>query len=285
MKRPSLWSYVKAAFSAKPRGMWFPPNWGFVAGATLLGFIHPGFWALGAGLELAYLVFMASSSRFRRIVDADFDADHRQAWQSKLEAALRGLSDSDRRVFAQLEDECRQILDDPRTNASTDASAELHAHKAESLGRLLWIYLQLLTTRQSLIKVLESTLSGTRRSDSLDIRLADVKATLTKQGLDDNLRRSLQGQLDILQQRINARNEAGNKLRYLESELVRIQEQVRLLREQSLLATEPGAAAQQIDEITGTLSDTTQWIKDQRRAFNIDDGLFDQAPPLLLAER
>jgi hypothetical protein len=283
VKRPTMWTYLRAAFHAKPRGMWFPPNWGLIAGAALLGFLNPGFWAIGAGLELAYLILLASSGRFRRVVDADFDADHREAWQEKLDLAMKDLNEPDRRQFATLERACRQIMDEP--GGAGAESADLHAHKAQGLGRLLWIYLQLLLTRQSLVKVLESSLAGTRRSDSLDIRLADVKSSLTRRDMDENLRRSLQGQLDILQQRINARNEAGAKLRYLESELVRIQEQVQLIREQSLLAHEPGAASGQIDAVASSLGETTQWIKDQRRAFGLDAEVFESAPPILSAGR
>ena len=47
-----LFDYVRAAFNARPFGMFVAPNWVGVAAFGLLGFLNPGFWLLGAGLEL-----------------------------------------------------------------------------------------------------------------------------------------------------------------------------------------------------------------------------------------
>ena len=48
--------YVTRAFLLKPRGMLFPPNFALLGTFGLLGFVNPGFWLLGAGAELAYLL-------------------------------------------------------------------------------------------------------------------------------------------------------------------------------------------------------------------------------------
>ena len=63
--------YLKAAFIARPFGMPIPPNWLGLAAAVMLGaLLHPGFWLIGAGLELAYLKLLTSSRRFRDVVDS-----------------------------------------------------------------------------------------------------------------------------------------------------------------------------------------------------------------------
>jgi len=51
--KPGFFDYVSAAFSARPLGMFVAPNWIGLAAAGLLGVVNPGFWVLGAGLELA----------------------------------------------------------------------------------------------------------------------------------------------------------------------------------------------------------------------------------------
>jgi len=277
--RSSLWTYIKAAFNARPAGFWFPPNWGLVAGAALLGLANPGFWAIGAGLELAYLLGMASSKRYRNIVDGRSLAREQVAWQQKVQRVIMGLSASEREQFASFEQRCRQALaEGPR-----DDTGVLQSHKADAINRLMWIYLQLLSTRQSLVNVLQGTMAGTRRTDSLDLRLDELNARLQREAMDNSLRQSLQGQAQILKQRIEARNEAKSKLEYLDSELIRMQEQVNLIREQGLLASEPEAAGHQIDAISSSLGETTQWIRAQQRAYGLGGEVYESPPSELLA--
>jgi len=44
-----LMDYVRAAFNARPIGMWIPPNWIGLGVFGFLGVLNPGFWVLGAG--------------------------------------------------------------------------------------------------------------------------------------------------------------------------------------------------------------------------------------------
>ena len=68
----SVARYWLAAFNARPFGMPVPPNWFALAAFGLLGaFVNPGFWIVGAGLELAYLSWLGGSKRFRNAIDAD----------------------------------------------------------------------------------------------------------------------------------------------------------------------------------------------------------------------
>ena len=46
--KKGLWSYIKAAFNARPLGMPIPPNWIGIAAFGLLGLTSWGFWVLGA---------------------------------------------------------------------------------------------------------------------------------------------------------------------------------------------------------------------------------------------
>ena len=54
--KPGFVDYVSAAFNARPFGMFVAPNWVGLAAVGLLGVVNPGFWVLGAGLELGYLL-------------------------------------------------------------------------------------------------------------------------------------------------------------------------------------------------------------------------------------
>ena len=98
--------------------------------------------------------------------------------------------------------------------------------------------------------------------------------------LGDELRRSLAGQIEILNQRIQQRGDAERKLAYLDAELERIQQQVELIREQAALSSDPELLSQRIDEITATLGTTGQWIRDQQKVYGAMEDLLTEPPPL-----
>ena len=66
--KPDLWDYIKTAFNARPMGMFIPPNWVGLGVLAFLGTLNPGFWIMGAGLELGYLLLLSTNPRFQRVV-------------------------------------------------------------------------------------------------------------------------------------------------------------------------------------------------------------------------
>ncbi|MBN1421722.1 MAG: hypothetical protein JXP34_23310, partial [Planctomycetes bacterium] len=78
--------------------------------------------------------------------------------------------------------------------------------------------------------------------------------------------------------------EAAEKLAFLESELARVREQVELIREQAVLATDPEIVSNRIDEIAATLGGTTQWIREQQQIYGQVEDLLAEPLPLDLAE-
>ena len=78
VKKVGLWGYIKAAFNARPIGMFVPPNWIGIVAIALVGLLNPGFWAIGAGLELAYLYVVSTNKRFQRFIDAKHSLGEQQ---------------------------------------------------------------------------------------------------------------------------------------------------------------------------------------------------------------
>ena len=69
-----FWDYVKAAFLRRahlPGLGHMPLNLTGIAGIALLGLWNPGFWLLGAAIEVAYLVLKASSPRFQKLLQGE----------------------------------------------------------------------------------------------------------------------------------------------------------------------------------------------------------------------
>ncbi len=261
-----FFSYVKAAFSAKPLGMPIAPNWVGIVAFGIAGFLNPGFWLLGAGAELAYLLTIASNKRFQRIVDgaAKSPADAR-----RLEAMISTLPPKDLRQYQFISSRCREILKQQQSQGA-DISAQ-----AEALSRLVLVYLQLQVTRLTVGQLLEEG------DTDLPRRLQGLKDQLVREGISAELRNSLEGQLEILQHRLAGRAEAQQKLDFVTAELVRIQEQVELVREQSMLSGDPATLTSRIDAISGSLAQTGQWVKEQQQILGRLDDLSAEPPPLL----
>lgn len=273
-QKPGFVSYVAAAFNARPFGMFVAPNWVGLAAIGLLGIANPGFWVLGAGLELGYLLTLATNSRFQRAVASGPLSASRSEWNGRISRLLGRLNEEDRGRYSALAERCASIIE-LQTHGGSDMPIGIET-QADSLGRLSWMFLRLLVARGTILRVI-----GQSEGDEV---LEQRRRTLEKQARNEDapadLRRSLEGQLDILEQRIQQRAEADRKLAFIDAELARIEEQVELIREQAALSTDPEILSRRIDEITATLGGTGQWIRDQQTVYGAMDDLLTEPPPL-----
>jgi len=317
--KPGFWSYVRAAFNARPLGMPIPPNWLFLAGVALLGTIDRGFLVLGAGLELAYLGLLSGNERFRRTVRAEAGSGDESSWNATVQRLAQQLSPADRARHQALDQRCRAILEDLEHAASLDAGASVAGGTARdpgggaavdsagvSLGRLSWMYLRLLATRQAIHEALTQggdepgealrprgdaeraarARAGRSGGDpgagfdrELEGRLRDLRGQLEDESIAADLRGSLSGQADILEQRLAHRAEARERLAFLDAELARIEQQVELVREQAVGAPDAEAVSRRIDDIAATLGGTATWIREQQKIYGGVSDLLTEPPP------
>jgi hypothetical protein len=269
--KPGFFDYVTAAFNARPLGMFVAPNWIGLGAFGLLGLLNPGFWVLGAGLELGYLMLLATNSRFQRLVNALPLGEATKEWNTRIQRLLGQLDAVDRREYDALAERCRSIIELQTHDASTASGLE---SQSDSLGRLSWMFLRLLVARRTIRHVLGA-------SDGTDLQRRVAALERQQRGdIGDELRRSLEGQLEILRQRQQQRADAERKLAFIDAELERIAQQVELIREQAALSTDPELLSQRIDEITATLGTTGQWIRDQQQVFGAMEDLLTEPPPL-----
>lgn len=273
---PGFGQYLTRAFNARPFGMVVPPNWIGLAAMGMLGLVNPGFWVLGAGLEIGYLLTLVTNQRFQRSVAAEASLGARSGWDERIGKALATLDAGERRRYEQLVERCRSIID-LQTGTAAEAPHGLDAQQ-EGLGRLTWMYLRLLAARHTIEEVLQGADSDQARTLAREMNALERR--ISTDSLSAELRRSLEGQLEILKQRLARRAEADAQLTYIDAELTRIEHQVELIREQAALSTDPELLSQRIDEIAATLGGTSQWIRDQRQVFGaMDDLLAEPAPP------
>ena len=274
-EKPGFFDYITAAFNARPFGMFVAPNWIGLGAFGLLGMMEPGFWVLGAGLELGYLLALSTNERFQRLVAAVPLVEATADWNKRIQTLLGRLDAGDRRIYDLLSQRCRSIIDLQLHGASPEVPGGLEA-QADSLGRLSWMFLRLLVARRTIRQVIGES------GDVVDLRrrVSTIERQQDDASLTDELRRSLSGQLEILKQRLLQRTDAERKLAYIDAELERIQQQVELIREQAALSTDPELLSQRIDEITATLGTTGQWIRDQQKVYGAMEDLLTEPPPL-----
>lgn len=277
--KPGFLAYVTAAFNARPLGMFVAPNWVGLAAFGLLGIMNPGFWVLGAGLELGYLLTLATNPRFQRLVSSRPLAAARAEWNGRIERLTGRLNNHDRDRFSALAHRCASIID-LQTHGGVESPHGIET-QADSLGRLSWMFLRLLVARHMIVTVLGEGEQG----EVLEQRVRALDRQARDEGAPADLRRSLSGQIEILQQRISQRAEAENKLAYIDAELSRIEEQVELIREQAALSTDPEILSRRIDEIAATLGGTGQWIRDQQQVYGAMEDLLTEPPPLTIDAR
>jgi hypothetical protein len=267
-----LWSYIKAAFNARPLGMPIPPNWIGIAAFGLLGLMSWGFWVLGAGLELAYLYTLAHSARFRGFVDGQTPAGAAGASQDRAQEILARLDPAHRARYGRLEGRCEALLSAQPAHA---AGLEM---QHDGLNDLLWLYLRLLRARQAMQALFDE--AGQARPARLASRLQELERRRAA-ATNEALQQSIASQIDLLARRAANHAEAQQKLQYLDAELERIEQQVELLREQNVLAEGGRPVGQRIDVASASLNETSQWVREQEELYGDVDDLVDEAPPLL----
>jgi len=270
-------SYLGAAFRARPFGMPVPPHLFGVAAFGLLGaMLNPGFWLIGAGVEVAYLWAVSKNTRFRALVDARAAAaDAPEAWERQRSDALQRLDPADRRRQEELEDRCAEVLEALQASPGSDL-------QADSLSQLAWLHLRLLVARTALTRVVAAA-----RKDAPDLQLqADrLEGRLRDTGLDPALRRSLEDQAAVIKARQKAYAEVSPRLERADAELSRIAHQVALARDQILLAAGDDRAGSAVDGLAATLDQAGEWMREEQELLGGLD--LTTAPPAerLLARR
>jgi hypothetical protein len=265
-------SYIAAAFNARPLGMPVPPNWFGVAAFVLLGaLVNPGLWLIGAGLEGFYLWALSRNARFRATVDAD---GGRQSWDSRYGTLMAAIDRDAQQSQDAIEREAAEIVALLTRTGSTQS-------QIADVRQMAWLHLKLQAARASMIQVIASADREKRNLEEQEQRLID---RLAQDDLGDELRRSLEQQLAVIRSRRAAHADALRRRELVEAELERLRQQVSLVREQALLATDEHGIATSLDALSASLNEANRWLKDQRELFAGLEDLTDEPPPAELLQ-
>ncbi|HVF18271.1 MAG TPA: hypothetical protein VNA21_15220 [Steroidobacteraceae bacterium] len=260
-------SYLAAAFNARPFGMPIPPNWIGIATFAVLGaFINPGLWLIGVGLEGLYLWALSQHPRFRKTVDAQ--APERMNWDSKYQLLLQPLDVTAREQQSAIESQAAEIIDLLTRTGATES-------QMGDVRQMTWLHLKLLAARAALLQVIGSAVRERRSLETQEVRIE----TRLQGDCDEELRRSLEQQLSVIRTRRAAHADAERRRELVDAEIDRLRQQVSLVREQALLATDENSAARSLDALSASLNEANRWLKDQRELFAGLDDLTEEAPP------
>lgn len=267
----TLWK----AFTFRPLGMPIPPNFfGLAAFGMLGGLVSPGFWLIGAGLEVAYLALLAKNPRFRAVAEAGRAAGRGEDERVRAyEDLLARLPPEDRARQERLEERCAEIA----ASLPPDAALE----QEERLAQLAWLHLRLLGARGSLRAIVSEAGAEAR---GLQAQEDAARARLRDGELPAELRTSLEQQVEVIDRRQAAHAEARTRLDRAEAELERITQQVALVRDQARLAAGEGVIAGAVDALAASLDEASRFAEAERELLGLDDPLV-APPPARLLER
>jgi hypothetical protein len=249
--------YLWKAFNVRPFGMPVPPLWFAVIASGLVGwFIAPPLAMIGLGATAMFTGILASSKRFRTAVDASrFQA---APVENEYAGLLQRLDPWSRERHAKLEAQCAEL----QKVLETAKAGQQHI---AAVWQLVGLHLKLLAARSAAVAVTENR--DDKGKASLADQAAEVKKRLSADGLDKDLRETLEDQQRILEQRIAMRTEAERRISVLDAELERIRDQMALMREQALLSSDPAAIGRSVDGLAAFLNESGRWLKDQEEIF------------------
>jgi hypothetical protein len=259
----SYWDYVKAAFwkpvrtrvlGAMPLAQMLLVSFG------LAGLVNPGFWLLGLAAVVAFVGGRSSSERFQKLMQAQMLAARAETAEQRMQKAYERLQPASQSRYRALVLQCREVLG----MGAPDAKSPVTDFRAGNLNQLLFLFLRLLSSRESV----EDTLARVDRRQ-LEAGLETLRTRLTAVAdAESALGRSLKATIEIQEKRLANLETAANNLAVIDAELERIEQQVRLVREESAVSGSPEALSSRLDSVSSTLSETSRWMDQHGELFS-----------------
>jgi hypothetical protein len=256
--------------SIKPRWREFlaSPHHAALAAVTLgLGFIsaEPLYFIAGVSAYVLGWIFVPDLPLFRRYLEQKSAGAQKVAEQSELAefnaqrtALIDGLMPSRRERYFALTKVCEDI-----EQAVADSPDDPRLRKLEEL---MWTFLRLLTIEESLFGFLETE---TREDvpkllrdaqEGVERLRAETKGTGSAADAKQRLLTSREEVLETLQKRADRVESAQTNLALVQSEQERLEQQIKLIRADSIATRNTGALTARIDATVENLEHTNQLL-------------------------
>jgi len=251
-----------------------PHHAALAAGTLGLGFAsaEPLYFIVGAAAYVVGWVFVPGLGFFRRYLEKRQEAAREAAENSELaqfnarrDTLLQRLTPGRRARYGALANVCRDIEEAAAENADDP--------RLRKLEELMWTYLRLLTIEESLVEFLE-----TEVQDDVPGLLADAEreVEVLKAEIARLTTRGLSGELDAKERLLNSRLErletmgkradrletAKANLALVVAEQERLDQQIKLIRADSIATRNASALSARIDATVENLEHTNKWLSE-----------------------
>jgi hypothetical protein len=241
---------------------------GFVSG-------EPLYLLIGATAYVLGWVYLPDMPFFRRWLERRKSAAEELAARSEIadfvkrrDALLASLTPRLRERYHMLGQVCRGI---ERAAAENESGSDLTTDsRLRKLDELMWMYLRLLSTQQSLEIFLESerredlpgaVAAGEAELAALNSEL-DALKTSAAGDTRERLRNSRLERLEVLRKRLARREETEANLALILAEQDRLSEQIKLIRADAVATRNADALSARIDASVAHLNETTKWLSE-----------------------
>jgi len=285
--------YFKAAFAYHWNLLLFLSGMGF---ALLSGHADVAAPLVLAG-EALYLGLLGTNTKFQSYVDAQAAKAARQQGTvdstTALQRILTALPPDAVKRFESLRNRClvlRKIATAIKDPVQTGEALPLEDMQMAGLDRLLWIYLRLLYTEDSLKRFLnlegflaksgdEKLVDEIRDLEQRVKRSAEIADEAQRQKVQKTLEDSLQTSRD----RLANFKKARDNLELVQLEIERLENKIRSLSELAVNRQEPDFISGQVDAVASSMLHAEKTMNDLQFATGLER-FEDEAPPLMRQE-
>lgn len=234
----------------------------FVGAGTVFAFLSgdPGtVLPLVGAAELAYLGFLGSNPRFQKILRSREIAKTPPplpGQQVQLARLLQFLTPEESRRFETLKERCSALLGLRSRLEATGGALEESSFRAESLDRMLWVFLKLLHQKAGL----DRFLAATHRED-LDADLKEAESQLARARTEaahnpvtaERQAAALEEKIGTIRERLANHDRAAENLTLLGIELDKTEQKIHHVCEVGMTGGDSSALSAQIESISHTL--------------------------------
>jgi len=201
--------------------------------------------------EITFLGALGTNEKFQKAIAAQDHKEDRQALEeappappkkSREQRALDSLGPKARDRFEELKERCVQMRLVASGIRGDDGIPENDLH-AESLNKMLWVFLRLLKYEEGMDQYLYVTDRKEIESRVLDLRQRADKATSPK------IKRSLEDSVKTAELRMENYRAAQENREFIEIELDRIEDKIRALVEMAISHEDPDYISSQLGSV------------------------------------
>ncbi|MBL9117846.1 MAG: hypothetical protein JNJ83_22750 [Verrucomicrobiaceae bacterium] len=259
-----------------------------VAFAALSGPAAVGWVPLLAAAEISYLGFLGLNPRFQKLLRGkELVKEHSQHDAGgQLKEMMSFLLPVDRERFEILRNRCGNLLELRRALDSRGADDGTDNFRAESLDRLLWLFLKLLHQRSGLQRFLSSA-SRDGMASELSAAENQLRASQEKDkaagGVEGRLTTSIRERMQTIQGRIDNFDKAASNLDVVAADIDKTEQQITHLCEVGMTTRDSAGLSAQIDGISSSMKSSEAAFRlPELESILSDEG---EVPSLLSAPR